>query len=369
MENYLVKFHLNQKRKLFGEVSFKPKEKVMTGIIHSSTLKQLFPQYNLEMLVGFLQTLELCHCVNLSGIETNLIQGIETSSCQSDIEKCFFFPSLLNISRASILPGENGYSFGWCFRFKKPEYQFFTSRFLHVLLLRLAYTFPLSGDNHDTFHHDQTGCVVWNNGISWENEEGIRTIVELIDNQQVLVLMSHKTASRPVECNKHHSAVIRLVLDLQQQFCPNIETTEYVISHSLLKNWTTDIDFPCDNDLFPIENVAKSMLLHKPYILSCNNDSSDDFQTKNVLELEPYYQLSPSSVCELMESSKADEPVSQTLLHEVQTSCQLHHLEPQTHSCLRKCVDELSLFAGRNPIVSDKLKLNYLSININLFRS
>ena len=60
-----------------------------------------------------------------------------------------------------------------------------------------------------------------------------------------------------------------------------------------------------------------------------------------------------------MDSSKADEPVSKTLLHEVQTICQLHHLEPQTHACLRKCVDELSLFAGRNPIVSNELKLNY----------
>ena len=345
--------------KLFGEVSFKPKEKVMTGIIHSSTLKQLFPQYNLEMLVGFLQTLELCHHVNLvSGIETNLIQGIETYSCQNDIEKCFFFPSLLSICRPSILPGENGYSFGWYLCCKKPEYQFFTSRFLHVLLLRLAYTFPLAIDNHDTFYHNQTGCNVWKNGISWENEEGISTIVELIDNQRVLVLVSHKTASRPVECNKHHSAVIRLVLDLQQQFCPNIETNEYLIAHSLLKNWTTDIEFPHENDLFPIENVAKSMLLHKPYIISCNDNTSENFQTRDVLEFEPYYQLSPSSVCELMDSSKADEPVPQTLLHEVQTSCQLHHLEPQTHSCLRKCVDKLSLFAGRNPIVSIELKLN-----------
>ena len=342
----------NINQNLFGED--KSTEKVVTGIIRSSTLKQLFPQHNLEMLIGLLQTLELCHHVNLSGIETNLI---ETSSCQSDIEKCFFFPSLLTICHPSILPSENGYSFGWCLCCKEPVYQFFTSRFLHVLLLRLAYTFPLA--NPDTFHHNETRCNVWKNGISWGNEEGIRTIVELVDNQRLLVLVSHKTASRPVECNKHHSAVIRLVLDLQQQFCPNIETIEYLISHSLLKNWTADIEFPCDNDLFPIENVAKSMLLHKPYIFSCNNETSEDFQTRDVLKFELYYQLSPSSVCELMDSSKADEPVSQTLLHEVQTICQLHHLESQTHSCLRKCVDELSLFAGRNPIVSIELKLNY----------
>ena len=118
--------------KLFGEV-----KSLITGIICSSTLKNLFPQYNLDMLVGFLQTLELCHCVNLSGIETNLLQGIEDSS-QRNTEKCFFFPSLLSKCRPIILPGD-GFSFGWYLSCKPvPEYQFFTSRFLHVLLLRLA---------------------------------------------------------------------------------------------------------------------------------------------------------------------------------------------------------------------------------------
>ena len=47
--------------------------------------------------------------LTVSGIETNL-QSIQTSS-QCDMEKCFFFPSLLNICRPSILPaGENGFS-------------------------------------------------------------------------------------------------------------------------------------------------------------------------------------------------------------------------------------------------------------------
>ena len=76
--------------------------------------------------------------------------------------------------------------------------------------------------------------------------------------------MSHKTDSRPVEYTKHRSAVIRLVLDLQQQLCPNVETTEYLVSPSLLNNWSA-ADWcacPSDKDLFPIENVAKSMLLY-----------------------------------------------------------------------------------------------------------
>ena len=78
-----------------------------------------------------------------------------------------------------------------------------------------------------------------------------------------------------MECSKHRSAVIRLVLDLQQQLCPNVETAEYLISHSLLRNWPADGVCPSENDLFPIKNVARSMVLHTPYILNCTGVSSD----------------------------------------------------------------------------------------------
>ena len=203
--------------------------------------------------------------------------------------------------------------------------------------------------------HQSSKCIVWTNGITWENDKGIKTVVELVDdNRRVVVAMSHKTDSRPVECSKHCSAVIRLVLDLQQQLCPNVETDEYLISPSLLTNWSA-ADWcvsPSDNDLFPIENVAKSMLLHKPYILSRANITSDHFATRDVLQFEPYHQLSPSSVCELMDSSKADEIVSHTLLCEVKSRCQLNQIERQNHSNLKKCIDQLSIFAGRDPIVS-----------------
>ena len=107
---------------------------VNTGILCLSTFKQLFPQFNIEILVVFLQTLELCHSVNLSGIETNLLQCIEDVSQRNQMY--FFFPSLLNMCRPIILPSD-GFSFGWYLSCKPvPEYQFFTSRFLHVLLLR-----------------------------------------------------------------------------------------------------------------------------------------------------------------------------------------------------------------------------------------
>ena len=87
----------------------------------------------------------------------------------------------------------------------------------------------------------------------------LKTAVELVHSQCVIVLMSQKTDTRPKNFCKHRSAVIRLVLDLQQQICPNVETNEYLISPSLLTNWpTSDQLCPQDNkNLFPIENVCR----------------------------------------------------------------------------------------------------------------
>ena len=81
-----------------------------------------------------------------------------------------------------------------------------------------------------------------------------------------------------------------------------------------------------------------------------------DLSTNQILKFEPYYQLNPSTVCELMNSSKstdADKPVSPVLLHEMRT-CFEPSLQPRTHnySSLRECLDKMSLFAGRNRIVS-----------------
>ena len=127
-----------------------------------------------------------------------------------------------------------------------------------------------------------------------------------------------------------------------------------------LRNWsaTESACLPYENDLLPIENVAYSMLLRKQFILTSAGETSD-FRTKDALRSEPYYELKLSSVCELMDSSKADKPFSQTLFHEVKKICQMEcvQLEQPNHSCLRKIVDEMSIFTGKNPIVSGNFLL------------
>ena len=360
---------------LFAPKEFKEHHKVSssTGIVRSSSLQQLLPQYSLQMLVSFLELLEICHRVDLSGITTNLQQ---TGVSSSNDDHLLFFPCLLEIHRSSVLlPVEEGMLsnwFGWCLSCKHQHsgYYFFTSRFLHVLLLRLISTFPLADrDIAASVHHQQERCTVWTNGVLWDNNEGIRTVVELIDqNQRVVVAMSHMPDSRHLECSKHRSAVIRLIRDLKKELFPNLDVTEYLISPKCLENLLSDDVCLPDKALCPMENVTESKLLQKPYILSLKG-MHGHLKTEETLVNEPYYQLSAFSVCELLDEDKADEPVPQDILNEVNTKCSLNLSEQHSYLSLQKVIEEFSIFSGLNPIVSALLCRMYLYLIWILYRN
>ena len=331
------------------------------GIICSSNLKNLFDGYDLDMLVGFLEILELCHCVTNICEATVNIQNIEALP-SPDLENIhLFIPSLLDNKRPAISSNnDEGFSFGWCLCCKDKEYYFFGNRFLHVLLLRLAYVFKL--------HQKHREYTVWLDGISWDNEEGYRIVVELVDHKRcVMVVMSHMTRSRKVKLIKCRSKVIRLILNLKQEFCPHMETAEYLISPSKLQKWPEDnVHFPDDGDLLSIVNAAESMLKKSPYILSLKGTSEECNSTEQVLLDEPYHLMKTSTVCDLMDDNKKNKLISSpSVLREVNNSCHLNQsdLSPTCHLCLRECVDRLSIFAGRDPIVSACRNKYFCKIN------
>ena len=331
---------------LFAPNHFKQYRQVAsnTGIVPIATLEELFPQYSSEMLVGCLESMEFCHPVDPSALQTTNLKA--TSPSPPSGANHLFFPSLVKVHRPSDLPSS---SFGWCLGCSNPH-QFFSNRFLHVLLLRLAFTFPLASKKRSlspSLRGLERQCKVWQNGISWKSVSGVSTIVEIVDlNRWVIVLVSEKTREAAETC----SSVIRMILDLQHQLCSAVVTTcECLISPSLLNRYPFDA-LP-DTDLFDLPTVARSMLLHHKLLLD-RNEGTNEFSTDEALSCEPYYHLQPSSVCQLFNLSMASQPVPDPLLQEVLRYCQQPHQKPRDHKELRECVNKHSIFAGRNPLVS-----------------
>ena len=317
-----------------------------TGIVPIATLEELFPQYSSEMLVGCLESMEFCHPVDPSALQDTNLKT--TSSFSPSGANYLFFPSFVKEHRpdAYDLPSPR---FGWCLGCSDP-YQFFSNRFLHVLLLQLAFTFPLASTKRlfsSSLHGLERRCHVWQNGIIWNSVSGVSTIVEIVDlNRWVIVLVSEKSREAAETC----SSVIRMILDLQHQLCSAVITTcECLISPSLLDRYPFDA-LP-DTDLFDLPTVARSMLLHRKFLFD-RNTGTNEFSTDEALSCEPYYLLQPSSVCQLFNQSMASQPVPDPLLQEVLRYCQHPHQKPRDNKELRECVNKHSIFAGRNPLVS-----------------
>ena len=333
---------------LFAPDNFKQCRQVAsnTGIVPIATLEKLFPQYGSEMLVGCLENMEFCRPVNPSSLQgTSLKSKKATLLSPPSGASHLFFPSLVKERRPGDLPSPK---FGWCLGCSDPH-QFFSNRFLHVLLLRLAFTFPLASDHlppSSSLSGLERRCFVWQNGISWESVSGVSTTVEIVDrNRWVIVLVSEKSREAAVTC----SSVIRMILDLQQQLCSIVSTCECLISPSLLDRYPFDA-LP-DTDLFVMRDVAKSMLLHHKVLLD-RKSGRNKLPTDEALSCEPYYLLQPSSVCQIFSQSMASQPVPDPLLQEVLRYCQQPQHKPRDHKELRECVYKYSIFSGRNPLVS-----------------
>ena len=330
---------------LFAPDHFKQYRQVAsnTGIVPITTLEDLFPQYSSKMLVGCLESMEFCHPVDPSALQDTNLKPTLPFLLEA---KYLFFPSLIKEHR----PGDLIYPrFGWCLGCSEPH-QFFSNRFLHVLLLRLAFTFSLASKTRSltpSLRGLERQCEVWQNGICWKNVSGVSTIVEIVDlNRWVIVLVSEKTR----EAAKTWSSVIRMILDLQHQLCSTAVTTcECLISPTLLDRYPFDA-LP-DNELFDLPSVARSMLLHHKILLD-QKDGKNEFSTNEALSCEPYYLLQPSSVCKLFDKKMASKHVPDPLLQEVLSYCKLTCQKPRDLNELSEYVNKHSIFAGRNPLVS-----------------
>ena len=153
---------------LFAPESFEQYRKVAsnTGIVPIATLKELFPQYSSEMLVSCLESMELCHPVDPLALEATSLKA--TSSSPPSGANYLFFPSLVKEHRPGDLTSPK---FGWCLGCSDPH-QFFSNRFLHVLLLRLAFTFPLASKKRSltlSLRGLERQCEVWQEWNQLEN--------------------------------------------------------------------------------------------------------------------------------------------------------------------------------------------------------
>ena len=304
--------------------------------------------------------MEFCHVIELDTLNT-ITTNLSSSDQISNVD-VLFFPTA---ERPSDLNDHFTSGFGWCL-YCPNKFQFLSVRFLHVLLLRLAYLFCLPCC-HKVGELDATSpvlqlnrhCTVWKNGIFWKHRNDV--IVEVTnDNRCVTVFVSNVKGT---ESQKICCSIIKIVLSLQKQFCP-CKIEEYII----LSGSLSDIRSKAISEriLYKLSDVAQGMLVNEE-IFNHNEVQDSSINVIYICLFEPYISLARAVIHALFSTSKINQIIPQRYLEHIKefatsimSSCNTS--KRSTYFAIASHLNDYSFFTGQNPLVSYNTILNLIYI-------
>ena len=268
---------------IFAPEDFKEHTKIVsnTGVIKSSDLSALFPKYDSELLVQFLQYMQLCQVIteeftNLKLLSDDIHVEHEVNGNNADSNQYIFVPAL--IKETQIPEIEEPFLFGWLLRCSN-SHHFFLSRFLHLVLLHLACKFSIHTSGISKFERD---CKVWATGIYWMDTKGVQTLVELVDNNQSLVLLMRCQDGAINEMIKLVKSVIIEILTCKQQILPKVDTCEFIIDNSQLQ--------------YPLQSWEELTLCNIKLLAKCYINNDKFIYDRKLVKQIPISNLFPDEV-------------------------------------------------------------------------
>ena len=350
-----------------------------TGVVPLQKLRENFPNHNADMLVGFLSQLEFCHEIIdhevLKLIEKHQAESSET--CSPD-EQYFFFPGLVRLERLEgIWKKSKLYVCGWIMQCSQPE-GFFTSRFLQVLFLRLAFTFAMVQSREAIDHQIpaiQRRCSVWKSGIYWGTGQGVEALVEVLPNSKAIIFLIQ--SGNLSESIKLRSCVLRKIRDSIDELYMNVKISEGFIDPSIISECPAHVR---SNYILHTREIAEAIIFNESDTAVSQNGTPLSLQ--NFLIFEPYMELGEpllQLICDehnpqllkritnefiraLSNQIKKADKICMFLKifnnNPIQTSdiSQAIHSwrnkSEGTYKCLKDRLDMFSIFTGRNIFVS-----------------
>ena len=357
-----------------------------TGVVPVSKLTTVFPDLNSDMITQFLCHLEFCHEVTDQEILSLLQANSDTP------ERFLFFPGLVDLDTPPDVwqPSDHfGYHSGWLLKCSSSE-QFFSARFLQVLLLRLAYSLAFAPSSLDCQILPRS-CRVWKRGISWSIRSGVEIIVEVIDQKQVMAVMRcFKSQTKAiVDLIKTRSAIIGNVLEVKKSLCPAVNVEEKLLHPECVVQYPP---FTTKRNPVSITEIAQAVIEGNACVL---DESRALLELNTLLFFEPYTDLGEQILQEFFDTVASQEitdefiyciadkyDIAKCLLMKMENLIAFLELSPSrlrvsnpqhclddihklarvfklwrdemgkegTRTNLRKKLDQFSVFAGRNPM-------------------
>ena len=288
-----------------------------TGVIAKSKISGAFPDLNIDMVIGFLEHFEFCHQVGLDRIRI-----IQSKHKASD-DEYYLFPALVtseNVPNHVLQERHEGnYCCGWCMH-STTEHQFFTARFLHVLLLRLAFLFVLPQDNAAS--EDETpalkrSCTMWKSGITWHDTNGVSTHFEVRDLKTVILIMSSMKGSE-IHCVRLRAQLINTILKAKKEFCPRVDVEECIMEVENFKalNKCSSQSTKCRLKYLSDRISTRDASDHQHLVL-VNPDGSPGKRISELLYFEPYTLLTADLIKQMFLEENSDLLLKDTFISEL----------------------------------------------------
>ena len=184
-------------------------------------------------------------------------------------------------------------------------------------------------------------------------QEMVLNVLFSEQNRSVILLVQPVITGSDKECIQVRNSIIMMIHLIRKEFCSSCDIQEYLISpnqlHSILQ---------CElsrSSIFKIEHVARATLFKMPV-----TNENETLELSLLLgQLEPYHSLSLSVILQLLNDGKVGQCIPETLLREIQERCRpimdIYPVtrESSTYQSVRDHLNRFSIFAGRNPFVSE----------------
>ena len=238
------------------------------GIISQAILSRHFPN-DTQMLVEFLISMQLCERITSEMIQ---LTNLTVKKSDSDKNELLFFPALMYCTHRPIMADgkevvnndviiEESFQFGWSLQCID-QYQYFSPRFLQLLILRLA-SKCISDSQYNL--HDRK-CTIWSTGIMWSSDYCVNTLVELVNDSKCVILLMSSHEEYKYNMISVRRAVITDILSIQQECSPSLQPKEFIIDPRQIRHYP--IDNPMVLLLYDADDIASSVLNNKDGVIS-----------------------------------------------------------------------------------------------------
>ena len=292
-----------------------------TGVVPLSKIREKFTEFHHEVIVEFLIHLEFCFRIKdkhtLEMITKNEVSL--TNEVLEYREEYYFFPALVDKDNPKdiCLPQETDmYQCGWFYKCGKEAEQL-TTRFLHVLILRLAFSCEPPDDPTERESVILLrSCSVWKHGISWWTDDGIETIVEVGLQCRWVAVMMRCPDTHKVQCAELRSKVIAIVLKVKHDFCQAITMNEFLIAPS-------NLQYPFEErelTLYSMRKIASIVVEGKDFAKDVEGKKKP-LDVHLLLPFEPYYKLGDLIGSFFTAEQSLNKEISQEWLEQIAIKC------------------------------------------------